>query len=105
MKVSILSIRMRSLKEKEFESTKRKDVIRFCKDVCEAHKQGKLQGKDVVWEFVKDILHSLMHAKAGRRYSTSTKSIYEMIMLWGGPRLHSFIPLNLDGPSIYMTLR
>ena len=28
-----------------------------------------------------------------------------MIKLWGGPRLHSFISLNLDGPSISMTLR
>ena len=96
---------MRSLKEKLFESTERKDVFRFCKDVCKAHKQGKLQGKDVVWEFSKDIFHNLMHAKSGRRYSTSTKSLYEMIKLWGGPRLHSFISLNLDGPSISMTLR
>lgn len=28
-----------------------------------------------------------------------------MINLWGGPRLHSFIRLNLDGPSISTTLR
>lgn len=96
---------MISLKENLFESTERKDVVRFCKDVCEAHKQGKLQGKDAVWKFVKDIFQNLMHAKAGRRYSTSTKSLYEMIKLWGGPRLHSFISLNLDGPSISTTLR
>lgn len=96
---------MRFLKENLFESTKRKDEFRFCKDVCEAHKQEKLQGKDAVWEFVKDIFHNLMHAKERRRYSTSTKSLYEMIKLWGGPRLHSFISLNLDGPSISTTLR
>ena len=28
-----------------------------------------------------------------------------MIKLWGGPRLHSFVSLNLDGPSISTTLR
>ena len=44
-KVATLSIRTRSLREKLFESTGRKDV-------CEAHKQGKLQGKYAVWEFV-----------------------------------------------------
>ena len=35
----------------------------FCKDVCKAHKQGKLQGKDAVWEFVQDIFHNLVHSK------------------------------------------
>ena len=104
-KVATLSTRMRSLKEKLFELAERKDVFRFCKDVCEAHKQGKLQGKDVVWEFFKDIFHNLIHEKTGRRYSTSTKSLYEMIKLWGGPRLHNFISLNMDGPSISTTLR
>jgi len=68
-------------------------------------KQGKFQGKDAVWEFLKDIFHNLMHAKVGRRYSTTTKSLYEMIKLWGGPRLHSHISLNLDGPSIFTNLR
>lgn len=96
---------MRSLKEKLLESIERKDVFRFCKDVCEAHKQGKLQGQDEVCEFFKDIFHNLMHVKVGRRYNTSTKSLCEMIKLWGGPRLHSFINLNLDGPSIIITLR
>ena len=41
-KVSKLFIRMRSLRENLFESVGRKDVFKFCKDVCEAHKQGKL---------------------------------------------------------------
>ena len=104
-KVATLSIRTRSLREKLFESAGRKDVFRFCKDVCEAHKKGKLQGKDAIWEFVQDIFHNLVRSKSGRRYSASTQSIYEMIKLWGGPRLHSFISLNLDGPSISMTLR
>ena len=79
-------------------------MFRFCKHVCEAHKQGKLQGKDAVWEFVQDIFHNLVRSKSGRRYSASTQSIYEMIKLWGGPRLHSFISLNLDGPSISTNL-
>ena len=80
-------------------------MFRFCKDVCEAHKKGKLQGKDAVWEFVQDIFHNLVHSKLGRRYSASTHSIYEMIKSWGGPRLHRFISLNLDGPSISTNLR
>ena len=73
--------------------------------MCEAHKRGKLQGKDAILEFVKNIFYNLMHAKAGRRYNTSTKSLYEMVKLWGAPRLHNFISLNLEGPSISMTLR
>lgn len=72
---------MRSLKEKLFESAERKDVFRFYKDVYQTHKEGKLQGKDTFWDFVKDIFHNLMHPKAGRMYSTSTKSLYEMIKL------------------------
>ena len=80
-------------------------MFRFCKNVRESHKQGKLQGKDVVWEVVQDIFHNLVRSKSGRRYSASNKSIYEMIKLWGGPRLHSFISLNMDGPLISTTLR
>lgn len=56
---------MRSLKENLFEATEWKDVFLICKDVCEAHKQGKLQGKDVVWDFVKDIFHNLIHPRQG----------------------------------------
>jgi hypothetical protein len=44
-KVATMSIRMRSLKEKLFEFVERKDIFMFSKDVCEAHMQGKLQGK------------------------------------------------------------
>jgi len=54
---------------------------------------------------LKDIFHNLTHPKAWRRYSTYTKALYEMIKLWGGPRLHSFISLNLHSPSISITLR
>ena len=37
--IATLSIRTRSLREKLFEFAGRKDVFRFCKDVCEDHKQ------------------------------------------------------------------
>ena len=84
---------------------KRKDLFRFCKDVCEDHKQGKLHGKDAFWEFFQDIFHNLVRSKSGRRYSAPNQSIYEIIKLWGGPIIHSFISLNLDGPSISTTLR
>ena len=73
--------------------------------MCEAHKQGKLQVKDAVWEFFQDIFYNLVRSKLGRSYSASTKSIYVMIKLWGVPRLHIFISLNLDGPLISTTLR
>ena len=72
-------------------------MLKFYKDLCEAHKQGNLQGKDAVWEFFQDIFQNLVHSKSGRRYSSSTKSIYDMIKLWGCPRVHSFIILNLYG--------
>ena len=40
-------------------------MFRFCKDVCEAHKQGKIQGRDVVWEFVQDLFHNPVCSKSG----------------------------------------
>ena len=102
-KVATLSIRTRSLREKLFKFAGRKHAFRFCKDVCEAHKQGKLHGKDVVWEFFQDIFHNLVHSKSGRRYSASTQSIYENGEV--GPILHRFISFNMDDPSISTTLR
>ena len=39
--------------------------------------------------------------KTGHRYKTSVKEFYEIIMFWGGPRLASFVSLNLCGPEIH----
>ena len=73
--------------------------------MCEAHKQEKLQGKYGVLEFVEDIFRILVCSNSKRRYSASTKSIYEMIKLFMDPRLHRLIILNMDVPSISMTIR
>ena len=56
--------------------------------------------------FFKDLLEttaSNFHrkGKTGHRYKTSVKEFYEIIMNWGGPRLATFVSMNLCGPEIH----
>lgn len=101
----VLSVRIRSLKEANIECIHRKDVRRFCNNIIEAHRQGKFGGKPALWDFFQDVAKNALKAKQAQRFSESTKTMFEVIKLWGGPRLHDFLSTNLGGPSMSTTKR
>ncbi|MCO5547292.1 hypothetical protein L7F22_000739 [Adiantum nelumboides] len=104
-KVVMYSVRIRSLKEANFECINRKDVRRFCNNIVEAHRRGKFGGNLALWNFFQDVAKNVLRPKKGQRFTESTKTMFEIIKLWGGPRLHDFLSANLGGPSISTTKR
>ena len=93
------------MREANFECINRKDVWRFCNNIIEAHKQGKFGRKQALWDFFQDVAKNALKPKKGQRFTDSTKTMFEVIKLWGGPRLHEFLSANLGGPSISTTKR
>ncbi|MCO5588629.1 hypothetical protein L7F22_042586 [Adiantum nelumboides] len=71
----------------------------------EAHRKGKFGGKSALWNFFQDIARNLLRPKRGQRITESTKTTFEVVKLWGGPRLHDFLSGNLGGPYIFTTKR
>ena len=59
----------------------------------------------VLTDTLKTISNNLFVKTNGRRYKASTRLFYEVIMLWGGPRLATFVGLSLFGPEIHSVYR
>ena len=57
----------------------------------------------------KDLLESTARnfhkKKQGKRYKSTVKEFYEVIIYWGGPRLASFVAANLLGPEFHSFYR
>lgn len=104
-KVAALSVKVRSLQESTFEAMERGDVRKFCYDIVNAHKFGLFEGKNALWNFLTDISQNIARVGQGKRYSKTTKDLFEAIKLWGGTRLHNFLSLNLEGPHLSTTMR
>ena len=104
-KVAMLSVKVMTLKEASLESVERKDVRRFCNNIIEAHRAGKFGGKNALWDFLTDVAQNLTRKPHGQRFKDTSKAIFVMIKMWGGPRLHDFVSKNLDGPSLSTTKR
>ena len=104
-RIAALSVRVRSMKEASMESLQRKDIRRFCNNVIEAHRLGKFGGKSALWDFLQDIAQNLVRTRQGKRFKETSKAIFEIVKMWGGPRLHEFLGQNLSGPSMSTTKR
>lgn len=104
-RIASLSVRVRSLTEANMESLQRKDVRRFCNNVVEAHRLGKFGGKPALWNFLQDVAQNLVRTRQGNRFKDTSKATFEIVKMWGGPRLHEFLGKNLGGPSISTTKR
>ena len=65
-KIVVLSVRIRSLKEANYESINRKDVRRFCNNIIEACRQGKFGGKSALWDFLQDIAKNALRSEKGQ---------------------------------------
>lgn len=104
--VATLSVRVKCLRESSIEFCNRGDLKSFCRNIVHAHKMGKFEGKESLWDFLTDIVKNVgKEDPRGKRYSEATKVMFETIKLWGGPRLHHFLSLNMGGPSLDTTKR
>ena len=51
------------------------------------------------------ISKNLYVKKQGKRYKASTKLFFEIVLIWGGPRLATFVASNVFGPEIHSLYR
>ena len=75
------------------------NLIKFCNNIISAHRIGAFGGKDVLWDFLKDLAANLNRKKSGNRYSENTKSFAQAMRIYGGRRLCDLFALDFTGPS------
>lgn len=81
------------------EEAQRGDVSAVCSSLQMAHERGLLSGKNKVIAFIKTLTTNLTKKPQGKRYDTFSKSLYEVLKIWGGWRMARFVSMNLDGPA------
>ena len=67
--------------------------------------EGHLHDKSVFKDVLETAAANFHRKKNGQRYKTSVKEFYEVIMYWGGPRLATFIAMDMCGPEIHTLYR
>ena len=100
-----LKMRLRNLKEKLEEHAKRGSMKAICHNLEKASEQGLFNDKTVLKDFLTTISQNLHVKKQGKRYKASTKLFFEVVLIWGGPRLATFVASNLFGPEIHSLYR
>ena len=90
-----LKMRLRNLKEKLEEYAKRGSMKAICHNLEKASEQGLFNDKTVLRDFLTTISKNLHVKKQGKRYKASTKLFFEVVLIWGGPRLATFVASNL----------
>ena len=96
----------KKLKDRLSEFAQRGSIKSICHNLDKAAAAGKLDDQEVL----KDVLETTaknfhVKGKTGNRYKATLKTFYEIIMLWGGPRLANFIAANLYGPEVHSIYR
>ena len=94
-------MRQRNLKEKLEEYAKRGSMKAICHNLEKASEQGLFNDKTVLRDFLTTISKNLHVKKQGKRYKASAKLFFEVVLIWGGPRLATFVASNLFGPEIH----
>ncbi len=100
-----LKIRIRTLKEKVLEFSKRGAMKVVCKHLVKAEREGLLNDQEVLKDMFSTIASNLHAVKNGKRYRTSVQMFYEVLLNWGGPRLATFVAININGPEIHSIYR
>lgn len=100
-----LKLRTRTLRDKLSEYAKRGSMKSVCSQLEKAAHLGMLEDKTVLKDLLESTAANFHKHANGKRYKASLREFYEVIMYWGGPRLASFIGINLFGPEIHSVYR
>lgn len=94
-----LKIRLRSIKEKLAEYTRKMKAV--CYNLQKAADSGLLEDKNTFKGMLETVARNFHVEKNGKRYQAPFKLFLEVLLLWGGPRIANFVALNLEGPEIH----
>lgn len=77
----------------------------ICHKLQKAADDGLLENKYTLKGILESVANNFHVKKQGKRYKAPFKLFLEVIMLWGGPRLASFVALNIGGPEVHAVYR
>ena len=100
-----MRLQVRSQQEKLKEFAQRGSLKAVCFHLNKAANEGKLKDKTVLTSFLETVGHNLHVSSHGKRYQSSLQMFYEVILLWGGPRIANFVAMNMFGPEIHTIFR
>jgi len=103
--------RVRSLTERVMESAARGDAGLLVADILELERDGTWQERKVLFNFVCDMVGSvaLTDSETGERsmrtrWHPSTKRVFSVLQLMGGPKLNSFLHETLGATHSLRTI-
>ena len=100
-----LKNRRQNLLSRLREYSKRGSMAVVCHQLNRAAEEGMLENETVLKEVLVTCANNISKKKQGKRYSKSVKEFYEVLMYWGGPRIASFVAMNMLGPEVHSMYR
>ena len=100
-----LRIRAGSLRDKLREYSRRGSVKAICFKLQRAADLGLLNDKTTLMAMLETVSRNLHVEKNGKRYRPSFKLFLEVLLMLGGPRIATFVAINLGGPEIHSIYR
>ena len=93
------SAKLKNIAEMGTEHALQVDTKALSKTLKIAYDKGMLSDKENTVQFVRNLIDNMNKKPKGKIYSSFTKSMYEVVKIWGGERLVKFLSINLDGPD------
>lgn len=100
-----LRVRVRNTREKLVEYARRGSMKSICHKLQSASDKGLLNDKQTLVGILESVSQNLHVNKNGKRYKAPVNLFLEVIMLWGGPRLATFVAMNICGPEVHSIYR
>ena len=94
-----------SLRDKLKEYSQRGSFRALCYKLQKAADLGMLDDKNTLKAMLETVSRNLHVEKNGKRYRPSFKLFLEVLLMWGGPRITTFVATNLGGPEIHSIYR
>lgn len=100
MVIARLQNRVRSLKAKVDEFVGEGELRGVCARLVRAYTDGEFADRGVLFDYITSSLKNVFSSSSnGHRFPTTVQHLYEIIYTLGGPRIQTFISLNMEGPN------
>ena len=93
------SAKLKKVTDLRTEYAMRGDTKGLSKTLKVAYDKGLLSNKKNTLTFIQNLVENLNKKPKGKMYTSFTKSLYEVVKIWGGNRMVKLQSLNLDGPD------
>ena len=104
-KLTRKQVRCKTLKDQLVEFARRGSIKAVSYQLQKAADMGMLEDKAVLKGLLEAVGRNLHVEKKGKRYPAPLQTFFEVILMWGGPRLANFVAMNVFGPEVHSIFR